>query len=175
VDDLLPRVRGVLATTPGRWLALAESVPGPLLAAFPAPGEWSAVECLHHLLDTEQAVYPVRIHAFREGVEFPSHPSARDLRIGRPDDPGPLAASFASLRTATLELLATITVDELALVGRHPRLGEVTLGTFLVGWAGHDLMHTVQAERALMQPFIVASGPWRSYYAEHDVEAKAGG
>ena len=32
-------------------------------------------------------------------------------------------------------------------------------------------MHTVQAERALMQPFVAGSGKWRAYFADHDVEA----
>jgi len=36
-------------------------------------------------------------------------------------------------------------------------------------WAAHDLMHTVQAERALMQPFLAKSGPWRPYFADHDI------
>jgi hypothetical protein len=34
-------------------------------------------------------------------------------------------------------------------------------------------MHTVQAERALMQPFVAGSGPWRGYFADHDVAAKS--
>jgi hypothetical protein len=34
--------------------------------------------------------------------------------------------------------------------------------------AGHDLMHTVQAERALMQPFIAGCGPWQPYCADHE-------
>jgi hypothetical protein len=33
-------------------------------------------------------------------------------------------------------------------------------------------MHLVQAERALMQRFIPATGPWRSYFADHDVALK---
>ena len=33
----------------------------------------------------------------------------------------------------------------------------------------HDLMHTVQAERAILQPFIIGSGPWRLYFQDHDV------
>ena len=37
--------------------------------------------------------------------------------------------------------------------------------------AAHDLMHTVQAERALMQPFVAGSGKWRGYFADHDAEA----
>jgi hypothetical protein len=37
--------------------------------------------------------------------------------------------------------------------------------------AAHDLNHTVQAERALMQPFIAGSGPWRTagVFADHDL------
>ena len=31
-------------------------------------------------------------------------------------------------------------------------------------WAGHDLMHTVQGERALLQPFIEGCGPWKRYF-----------
>ncbi len=32
-------------------------------------------------------------------------------------------------------------------------------------------MHIVQAERAVMQAFIPGSGPWRFYFAGHDVDA----
>jgi hypothetical protein len=34
-------------------------------------------------------------------------------------------------------------------------------------WAAHDLMHTVQAERAIMQPFIAGSGAWKVYFSDH--------
>ena len=46
----------------------------------------------------------------------------------------------------------------------------MTLEQLLNEWAGHDLMHTVQAERALMQPFIAGSGPWRGYFADHEAK-----
>jgi hypothetical protein len=36
-------------------------------------------------------------------------------------------------------------------------------------WAAHDLMHTVQAERAMMQSFILGSGTWRPFFLDHDV------
>jgi hypothetical protein len=32
-------------------------------------------------------------------------------------------------------------------------------------------MHLVQAERAVMQAFIPETGPWRSAFADHDVDA----
>jgi hypothetical protein len=36
-------------------------------------------------------------------------------------------------------------------------------------WAAHDLNHTIQAERALMQPFMLGCGPWRSFFQDHEV------
>jgi hypothetical protein len=35
-------------------------------------------------------------------------------------------------------------------------------------WAAHDLNHTVQAERALMQPFMRGCGPWRHFFRAHE-------
>jgi hypothetical protein len=67
---------------------------------------------------------------------------------------------------ASLELVSEADLDRTA---RHPELGRVTLREMLNEWAAHDLMHTVQAERAVIQPFIVESGPWRSYFANHEV------
>jgi hypothetical protein len=69
---------------------------------------------------------------------------------------------------ASLEVASEADLDRTA---RHPELGQVTLREMLNEWAAHDLMHTVQGERAVMQPFIVASGPWRSYFADHEAAA----
>lgn len=35
----------------------------------------------------------------------------------------------------------------------------------------HDLDHGIQAERALMQPFIHASGPWQPYFAANRIDS----
>ena len=40
-----------------------------------------------------------------------------------------------------------------------------------VGVPVHDLMHVVQAERAVMPAFVPGSGPWRPFFADHDVAA----
>ena len=55
----------------------------------------------------------------------------------------------------------------MARTARHAELGPVTLAQLLHEWAAHDLMHTVQAERALMQPFLAGVGPWRGYFTDH--------
>jgi hypothetical protein len=55
---------------------------------------------------------------------------------------------------------------------RHQELGVVTMGDLIHEWAGHDLMHTIQGERAILQPFIEGCGPWKPYFADHLIEKK---
>ena len=171
MNDPLPPTRAVLVTTPARWQALAEALPEHLLTRRPAAGEWSALECLQHLVDTEQWVFPVRVGAFLEGRDFPAFdPDAQGTPPDADADASQLAARFADLRARSLEALAAVSRADLARMARHAQLGPVSLAELLHEWAGHDLMHTVQAERALLQPFIEGTGPWRPYFADHDVE-----
>ena len=71
------------------------------------------------------------------------------------------------MRADSLALWDKLAESDLDRTARHSELGVVTLRELLNEWAGHDLMHTVQAERALMQPFIEGCGPWRSYFTDH--------
>jgi hypothetical protein len=173
-DVLLSQSRAILATTPTRWVSLTESLPIDLLIRPPADGQWSAAECLRHLLDVERSVFPTRVRAFLAGQDFPGFdPDAQppvDLRRA-----AEMARELAALREQSLALLAQLTPADLSRIARHAELGPVTLGDMLHEWAAHDLNHTVQAERALMQPFIAGSGPWRAagYFADHDVGESA--
>jgi low temperature requirement protein LtrA len=85
--------------------------------------------------------------------------------------PDKLAAEFASLREASLAALKRVSEADLTRTARHSELGVVTLGEMLYEWAAHDLNHTIQAERAIMQPFISSSGLWKVYFKDHDWEA----
>jgi hypothetical protein len=80
-----------------------------------------------------------------------------------------MAAEFAQHRAASLTALSRVKPADLSRTARHSELGMVTLSELLHEWAAHDLMHTVQAERALMQPFIAGCGPWRPYFKDHDL------
>jgi hypothetical protein len=71
------------------------------------------------------------------------------------------------LRADSLLLLKKVTPESLSRQAHHQELGVVTMGELLHQWPGHDLMHTVQAERALMQPLIQGSGPWQIYFSDH--------
>ena len=171
MDELIARVREVLSTTPDRWRALTASVDPGFLQRRPAPGEWSAIECLEHLLDTEVEVFPVRVAAFLDGRDFADFdPDAEGSEPATGLSPAEAAAKFGEARVKSLVRLESLVDSDLDRTAGHSELGQVTLRELLNEWAAHDLMHTVQAERALMQPFIPASGKWRVYFADHDIE-----
>src|SRR5258708_23942104 len=71
MTDVLARVKAVLASTPTHWLNMTEVLPVDLLNHSPATGEWSATECLIHLLDTEH-IFPARVQALLAGQALPA-------------------------------------------------------------------------------------------------------
>jgi hypothetical protein len=167
MNDLLTAAGDVLAANPARWASLAQALSAELLARPPAPGEWSALECLQHLIDAEP-VYQFRVDAFLAGRDFPAFdPDSQGTKPDARRAPADLAAEYARLRAASLDALARLTPDDLDRQAVHQELGRVTLSEMVHAWAAHDLMHTVQAERALMQPFIRGCGPWLKYFTDH--------
>ena len=166
MSSLFPRVLAILNTTPVRWQTLTSTVPADLLFEKPAPEAWSAVECLQHLIDTE-SLFQSRLAAFREGRDFPAfNPDEEGTKQINPS-PEALADIFAKNRAASLLRLNGFTPADFELGARHAELGPVTLEQMINEWAAHDLNHTVQAERALMQPFLRECGPWQKYFTDH--------
>jgi uncharacterized damage-inducible protein DinB len=171
MTDVLDSARRLLSTTAGRWQSLVETAPDELLQRPPAPGEWSAVDCLKHLLTAERVVFGERLRAILEGRDIPAFdPNA-------PRDPDPertprdIATALAAERAENLAVLSGLTPADLERTGRHPEYGMLPLRVILNSWAAHDLQHTVQAEEALMQVFIPGTGPFRFRFADHEVEA----
>lgn len=170
MEDLISRTAAVLRINGQRWRALATGIDRELLARRPRPGEWSALECLGHTVDTESFVFAARVHALLAGRDFERYePDVQGTRITGEMSPLELAERHAPLRAASIALVEGLAEADLERTARHAELGPVTLRELLNEWWAHDTMHLVQAERALMQPFIVGSGPWRPYFADHDV------
>jgi uncharacterized damage-inducible protein DinB len=168
MENILTWATTVLETTPARWIELAAKLPVELLTRPPIAGEWSMLDCLQHLIDTERWVFPVRIEALLAGRDFPAFdPDSQGTKVKGALSPAALAEEFARLRTNNLSLLRTVTSADLERQARHQELGPVTMRQMLHHWAGHDLMHTVQAEQALLQPFIQGCGPWQPYFSDH--------
>jgi hypothetical protein len=169
MDTLLDRVLSVLTVTSSRWQELTRSIPSDLINRAPLVGEWSASECLIHMIDIER-VFQFRLQAFRDRRDFPDfNPDTEGT--GNANLPAAdLAERFRQLRSESLQQIEQITPAEYGLVARHAELGPVTLGQMLNEWAAHDFNHTIQAERALMQPFISECGPWRKYFTSQVIE-----
>ncbi len=175
MDELIARVREILVTTPERWERLAETVEAARLSRRPAPGEWSALECLQHLIDTDTQAFAIRVEAFLAGRDFANFdPDASGSTPEPSAEPMVLARQFEAARVRSLVVLDRVTPADLERTARHEELGVVTMREMLNEWAAHDLMHTVQAERALMQPFVAGSGKWRPTFADHDANPGQG-
>lgn len=174
MNDLVPRAVSVLGINGARWQALATGLDRDLLARVPEPGEWSALECLNHSLETEAAVFATRLRVILAGGgSFPDFdPDAHASNVNETGDPLGLASEHARQRADSVLLLATVTEADLDRTGRHGTLGDVTARELINEWVGHDTMHVVQAERAIMQAFIEGAGPWRRFFSDHDVAAK---
>lgn len=176
MDELIRRTADVLRVNGVRWRTLAFDLDRGLLARRPEPGEWSALECLGHSADTEARVFAARVRAILSGApSFRNYdPDLEGTPIDEATDPGTLADALVGARADSLALLATVRSEDLDSTSRHSELGSVTLRQLLNEWSAHDLMHVVQAERAVMQAFIEGTGPWRPYFADHDVAATEG-
>ncbi|MGZ3611368.1 MAG: DinB family protein [Ktedonobacteraceae bacterium] len=169
MNNLLETVKAVLSSTTTHWLSLTENLPEDLLARKPLPNEWSALDCLCHLLDTERWIFPKRVQALLAGKNIAGFDPDKQGTHYTGQDPKKLSREFAQLRKDSLIELDRVTSNDFSLTVRHSELGVVTLEQLLHEWAAHDLMHTVQAERAILQPLILGSGPWRPYFKDHDV------
>jgi hypothetical protein len=171
MTDVLDSARRLLSTTAGRWQSLVENTPEELLRRPPAPAEWSAADCLSHLLLTERVVFGERLRAILEGRDLTTF-DPQESRDPEPErTPIEVATALAAERGANLAVLSGLTPADLERSSRHPEYGMVALRVVLSTWAAHDLQHTVQAEEALMQEFIPGTGPFRFRFEDHEVIA----
>jgi hypothetical protein len=173
MNNSLDAARSVMATTVARWEHLVASVPTDLLERHPAPKEWSAAECLAHVLFTERNLFSIRLRNLLEGRDMVPF----DPRLPREPEPKreprDTISALAELRRENARLIYALVPADLQRSVNHPEYGSVTLNQLLNLWTAHDLQHLVQAELALMQPFIPATGPWRWEFADQDVELRA--
>src|SRR5579872_15439 len=113
MDDVIGYARAVLAATPERWRALTKTIPSDLLGRAPKTGEWSALDCLRHLVDTERWVFPVRVRAFLAGEDFAAFdPDAEGSHSGQ-QPAAALAEELARLREGSLALLGELAAADL--------------------------------------------------------------
>jgi hypothetical protein len=168
VDFDLAHAQVVLVRTPGVLRAWLSDLPPAWLAGAEGPDTFSPLEVLGHLIQGERTDWIPRARRILDhGTAVPFDPfdrfAHRRLLAGRPI--GDLLDEFDALRAGSLATLRTWNLDDarLALRGRHPDLGEVTLRQLLATWVAHDLGHLAQIGRVMAKQYTEAVGPWYAY------------
>lgn len=139
-----PEMRGNLAALFG---TLADAKPH-YWQQHPDPNEWSPIQIICHLLDSESRVHRARLKRILVEdnpflVEPPTPSGARETRIC--DDDGQNAARrFAVERLETLAWLRTLRPDDWQRPARHSIFGLTTLLEMAHFTAQHDRLHINQ-------------------------------
>ena len=139
------------SATPARIRDLLRRA-GPDLRTRPEPEEWSVIECVGHLVDSELTTAArVRWIIAEDQPDIVAYDQALwvdRLRHGE-DDPDDLIAMFEVLRSANLRLWRSRPEGDRERVGLHRERGPESYGLIVRLAAGHDRLHLDQAERAL--------------------------
>ena len=164
----LVEIEEILSRTPRTLRAVLEDLPEPWLVADEGEGTFSPRDVLGHLIHGEKTDWVPRIKLILASGETQAFVpfdrfAFRDAIRGA--STAALLADFEALRASNLVFLRSLSLtrDHLALRGKHPELGAVTLGQLLVTWAVHDLDHIAQVVRVMAKRCSEAVGPWKAY------------
>jgi hypothetical protein len=163
----LDDARAILARTPASLRALLEGLPDTWLTSTEGDQTWSPYDVIGHLIHGERTDWIPRVRHILAGETRPFDPFDRTAQFTESQGAKlpELLATFATLRRDNLATLAgmNLTSAVLSRRGRHPDLGEVTLGQLLAAWVVHDLDHLGQIARTMAKVYADAVGPWRVY------------
>jgi len=121
----------------------------------PAPGEWSANECVGHLIEAERRGFAGRIRrivdaAHRDRPDLPPDleswdpPAVAAARRDHLREPRELVDEFLALRADGVALVRTLRSDDLPRSGLHPDVGLLRVDELLGEWVHHDRNHIRQ-------------------------------
>jgi hypothetical protein len=142
---------GVQEQEPGLWGRLIDQA-GAHLRTAPAGGEWSVVECLGHLVDSElvtSARYRWILAEDRPPLVGFDQERWDRLLDHQHDDPASLLELFTALRRSNVALWRKTPPDRRTRIGIHAERGPESYELLFRMQAGHGRVHRAQAERAL--------------------------
>jgi DinB family protein len=141
------RIADLLEAAAATILAELEAL-GPEARWRPAPGEWSANECLGHLLEAERRGFNGRIRRIlAEDKPVLQGWDQVGVAVARRDHerlPVELLAEFLPLRADSIDLVRSLRAEDLSRTGMHDRVGELAIGDLLGEWVHHDRNHIRQ-------------------------------
>jgi hypothetical protein len=158
----------ILRRTPAVVAGLVRGLPEAWTHRNEGQGTWSVFDVLGHLIHGEDADWIPRARvildhatsrAFEPFDRFAQFEASRGKTLPE------LLDDFAAARARSLAQLAELRLNpaDMERPGKHPDLGEVTLGQLLSTWVAHDLDHIAQIARVLAKSQGDAAGPWKAY------------
>ena len=142
------RVASLLEAAEAHVVAELEALGDELAGLRPAPGEWSAKECVGHLIEADRRGFAGRIERIRatDGVAEEGWDQLA-VAAARRDWERPVAGVIDEFRTGRREgiaLVRSLRADELDRHAVHARVGVVTVSDLLQEWVFHDRNHIRQ-------------------------------
>ena len=135
----------------------------------PAPGKWSMLEVLAHLLDEEREDFRQRIQYLLEkpGEAWPPiDPEGWVVSRGYNDlDVYDTLGAFEAERDASLVWLRGLEDPDWDRSYEHPQVGTIKAGDLLAAWAAHDYMHIRQLSNLCVAYTSEHSTPYSTKYA----------
>lgn len=158
----------LLARTPAALDALLRDLPETWTGRNEGENTWSAFEIVGHLIHGERTDWMPRTRIILQSGEtrpFDLFDRWGHVRESEGKSLAQLLDELAALRAENLSELRNLNLrdEDLALRGRHPALGTVTLAQLLATWAAHDLSHLHQLSRVMAHQYRAAVGPWTEY------------
>jgi hypothetical protein len=129
---------------------LAEA--GEVAREKPAPGEFSLVELVGHMVDAQVVVFTrLRWILAEDAPPIPGYEQDDWVRISdyADADPAQLIDLLEGLERANIHLWLHTPAEQRARVGVHTERGPESFGLTFAMLAGHDLLHLDQARRTL--------------------------
>jgi len=168
MHQTLEDTTALLARTPATLDTLLRGLPDTWTRRHEGKSTWNAIGIVGHLANTERISWMPRVRMILEcGEARTFEPLDRFAFIQESEGKslGELLDEFARLRAGNLKALDNLHLgpEQLALKGRHPALGVVTLCELLATWVAHDLTHLHQMTRVMAFQYRDAVGPFRRF------------
>ena len=158
----------VLTRTPATLRTMLNGLSSPWTSGNEGPDTWSPQDVVGHLIHGEETDWIPRakiILTKGESQVFEPFDRFAQTRRFAGWSLERLLDRFGELRAEGVATLRGwhLTRVQLALRGRHPEQGQVTLSQLLAAWVVHDLGHIAQISRVMAKQYTAAVGSWKAY------------
>jgi|SRR6266568_5836861 len=167
VHDLQNTI-ALLSRTPAALDALLSDLPESWTHCNEGGDTWTVYDIVGHLIYADREDWLPRarkILQFGETQPFDPFDRLGHVQASQGKSLPRLLDEFACVRCECLDELRALNLqpNQLAMRGRHPALGAVTLSELLATWAAHDLTHLHQISRIMAYQYCAVVGPFKAY------------